>query len=145
MSAIASGTLASHAENFNRNIKLIARDLAKHFPNDAVVARLLKRINLASMLDGTALIMAIGPNLYKHRDRIYSNDPATEDFALSYAFDAEIGDAGAEAAETARHLVPLVQGHLRAVSAAEKKAYRETSQKLLDDYVEFLAISLASK
>jgi len=140
-----SGTPESHAENFNRNIKQIARDLAKHFPNDAVVARLLKRINLASMFDETALITMIGPNLYKQRDRIYSDDPASEEFALSYAFDAEIGEVDAEDGETARHLVPLVQGHLRSVSAAEKKAYKEATQKLLDDYVEYLALSLARK
>ena len=125
----------SHAESFNSNIKIIARDLTRKFPADAVAARLLKRVGLAITLSPLLLIDLVGPKLYAHRDLIYSKDEAAAaEFALSHSFSEEA------VTDDVSHFIPLVQQYLRTAPAAEKKAYKEIIVKLLDDYVEYLSL-----
>ena len=126
-----------YAEKFNHNIKTIARDLARQFPNDAMAARMQKRVGLAIGLDPLMLIKLVGPKLYAYREQISSNDVAAEEFALTHSFGAEISAADADGAEAASHFIPLVQQYLRNASAAEKKAYRDLVVELLDCYLEF--------
>jgi hypothetical protein len=127
-------TEQSYAESFNSNIKLIARDLTRKFPTDAIAARLLKRVGLAITMDPLLLIKIVGPKLYAHRDRIYSSDAAAAEFALSHSFDEEVDS------DDVSHFIPLVQQYLRTAPSAEKKAYQEIVVKLLDDYIEYLSL-----
>ena len=127
-------TEQSYAESFNSNIKIIARDLVRYFPTDAIAARLLKRIGLAISLDTLLLIKMVGPKLYTHRDRIYSSDAAASEFALSHSFSEEVDS------DDVSHFIPLVQQYLRTALSAEKKAYQAIVVKLLDDYIEYLSL-----
>jgi len=45
-----------YAESFNHNLKVLARDLARQFPSDAVIARIQKRTVAIIALDPLAVI-----------------------------------------------------------------------------------------
>ena len=69
-----------------RTIKSLATDLSARFPNDALVARMKKRIHLAADIWPQALIDGVGEGLYEYRDRIYSADAS---FFLESSFEKE--------------------------------------------------------
>ena len=142
MSGARPDPAQKYAETFNHNVKMVARNLSRHFSTDANVARLLKRINLVVSMDPLMLIKLIGPKLYVYRDKIYDKSTAAEEFALNYGFEDEISKANSEDAEEAGYFIPLVQKYLLSASAAEKKAYHGIVVKMLDDYIEFLSLQL---
>jgi hypothetical protein len=130
-----------YAEGFNHNIKVLARDLARQFPTDAIVARIQKRTSAIIALDPLAIIDVAGPRLYKYRDMIYGQGFVAFQHFLDYDFTADfyIDATDSEDSEMASHIVPNVQKALRAVPAADQKSYWEMLVALLDDYIEYLA------
>lgn len=130
-----------YAENFNHNIKVLARDLARQFPNDAIVARIQKRTSAIIALDPLAVIDVAGPRLYKYREMIYGQGFAAFQAFLDYDFSADCHTDATDSEDTemAMHIVPNVQKALRAVSPTDQKSYWEMLVSLLDDYVEYLA------
>ena len=130
-----------YVENFNHNMKVLTRDLARRFPNDAIASRIQKRVAAITAIDPIAIIDMVGPKIYEYRERIYSEDDATvEEFALNYNFAEEVKKSeDAEDADTAAYLIPLIQKNLRISSSEEKKGYRKILVNLLDDFIEYLA------
>jgi len=130
-----------YAVSFNHNIKVLARDLARQFPNDAVVARIQKRTSAIIALDPLAVIDVAGPRLYKYREMIFGQGFAAFQHFIDYDFSADChtNATDSEDTEMAMHIVPNVQKALRAVPAADQKSYWEILVSLLDDYIEYLA------
>jgi hypothetical protein len=123
-----------------RTIKSLATDLSARFPNDALVARMKKRIHLAADIWPQALIDGVGEGLYEYRDQIYSADAG---FFLETSFEKErarINGDDVEKIAIADYVIPKVQEAWIVAPEEEKVAYAEVVQTLLDDYVEYLAL-----
>jgi hypothetical protein len=126
-----------YVDNFNSNLRILVRDLAKRYPNDAIVFRMQKRVMTVISMDPLLVIKDVGSKLYKYREQIYAAD---ETFFLENSFDAELKAAASqEKADMISYLIPRVKELVRSLPAAEKTEYIELVVSLLDDYIEFIA------
>ena len=129
-----------YAESFNHNLKVLARDLARQFPSDAVIARIQKRTVAIIALDPLAVIDIAGPRLYQYHEMIYGEGVAALAHFIEYDFSRDIATAGdREDIEMATHIIPKVQQAVRAVAPEVQRAYWDIMVGLLDDYIEYLA------
>jgi len=129
-----------HVESFNHNLKVLARDLARQFPADAVISRIQKRTVAIIALDPLMVIDIAGPRLYAYHELIYNDGIGALATFIDYDFSADIQSAeDREDSEIAAHIIPKVQHALREVSAEDQRAYWEILVNLLDDYIEYLA------
>jgi hypothetical protein len=127
-------------ESFNHNLKVLARDLAKQFPNDAMVFRAQKRAMTVIAVDPLFVIDAVGPYLYSYREQIYNLDENAEAFFLENDFDAELkASVNQEKADMVSYLIPKAKECARALPPNEKEEYKALVVSLLDDYIEYLA------
>ena len=131
----------AHAESFNHNLKVLARDLARQFPNDAVISRIQKRTVAIIAIDPLMVIDIAGPRLYAYHDMIYNEGIGALATFIDYDFSADIQSAeDREDSEIAAHIIPKVQQALRAVTPEDQRAYWDILVNLLDDYIEYLAV-----
>ena len=139
------GAYVVYAEQFNRNLKILARDIAARYPEDATADRAKKRIMTVIDVDPLYVIDTVGPYLYAYRDQIFAlNDPAAgarmEDFFLENSFDAELqASVVQETADLVSYVIPKLKERVRALPPEEKRQYKELVIALLDDYIEYLA------
>jgi hypothetical protein len=127
-------------ESFNRNLKVLTRDLGKRYPNDAMFSRAQKRVMTVIAVDPLFVIDAVGPYLYNYRDQIYNLDENAESFFLENSFDTELkASINQEKADMVGYIIPKVKECARTLPADEKEQYKALVVALLDDYVEYLA------
>ena len=127
--------------NFVSILRELLVDLARRRPNDEVVDRARKRLNLAADMIPVDVVEITGPYLYKYRDVIYAedlkdslrffNDPNCFDEDLQSAEDASRRDIAAA-------LIPKVQQIARQMDQKTQKVYIGKVQDLLDLYLDFL-------
>ena len=128
-------------ESFNHALKVLARDLAKRYPTDAMVFRAQKRITTIIAVDPLLVIDTVGPYLYSDREQIYNLDEQAESFFLENDFDAELkASVDHEKADMVSYLIPKAKECARTLPPAEKEEYKSLVVSLLDDYIEYLAV-----
>ena len=128
-----------NVESFNRNLKTLVRDIVSKCPNDALIARVQKRVMTVIALEPLKVINSVGPYLYKYRDQIYNTDENSEDFFLENSFDAELNaEMNKEKVDMVSYIIPKTKECARNLPKAEKEEYKALVIALLDDYVEYL-------
>jgi hypothetical protein len=129
--------VAAHVDAFGRHMKTLIRDLARRFPNDAMISRIQKRANLAAEMTPTWLIEEVGPMLFEYNEQIYTGDAA---FFIENDYDREFRSAvNAEKIGMAKYLIPMIKrAWNEQLTEAEKGQYITTIQDLLDEYMEYL-------
>jgi hypothetical protein len=141
--AAAAGTAApyiQYVEAFNHNLKVLARDLAKRYPADAMVFRAQKRVMTVIAVDPLFVIDSVGPYLNNYREQIYNLDEKAESFFLENDFDTELkASVNQEKADMVSYLIPKAKECARTLPPNEKEEYKALVVALLDDYIEYLA------
>jgi hypothetical protein len=139
--------VVAHVNEFNKNLKLLVRELHKRFPNDPTVFRIKQRIMTAIDIEPLFVLKIVGPYLYNYREQIFSlnNDDKSEDFFLENSYDSEIkASINEKKAELVTYLIPKVKECIKLLEPSEKKEYKQLVINLLDEYIEYLGISLNS-
>ena len=126
-----------YAERFNHNLKLLAHDLLKRYPNDAKIYRAEKRIMFVISVEPLAVIECSGPYLYQYRNQIY--DGAMTSFFLENEFDGDINaSVDVEKADMVAYIIPKAKECMRNLDAETLEVYKELVINLLDDYIEYV-------
>ena len=134
---ISSTPYIEYVESFNHTLKVLARDLAKRYPNDAMVFRAHKRSTTVIAVNPLLVIDTVGPYLYSYREQIYNLDEA---FFLENDFDAELkASVDQDKADMVSYLIPKAKECARTLPPNEKEEYKALVVSLLDDYIEYLA------
>jgi hypothetical protein len=129
-----------HVESFNHSLKVLARDLAKRYPTDAVVFRAQKRVMTVIAVDPLFVINTVGPYLYSYREQIYNLDDKAEAFFLENDYDAELkASVNEEKADMVSYLIPKAKECVRTLPPDEREEYKELIVSMLDAYIEHLA------
>lgn len=138
--AAPAGQYEGHVESFNHHLKVLARDLARRYPADAMVFRAQKRIMTAIAIDPLSVIKKVGPYLYSYREQIYNLDDDAEAFFLENTFDAELkSGVSQEKVDMLSYLIPKAKECARSLPSEDKKEYAVLVTAMLDDYIEYLA------
>lgn len=136
----AAAPYVQYVESFNHNLKVLARDLAKRYPADAMVSRAQKRAMNVIAVNPIFVIDSVGPYLYNYREQIYNLDEKAESFFLENDFDTELkASVNQEKADMVSYLIPKAKDCARTLPPAEKEEYKALVVSLLDDYIEYLA------
>jgi hypothetical protein len=126
-----------HVERFNHTLKVVTRDLALRFPNDAVIFRAQRRVMTVIGVNPVFVIETAGPYLYKYRAQMYGND---EEFFLDNSYDTELKEDGVqERVDMVSYIIPKAKECARGLAPAEKEEYKQMIISLLDDYIEYIA------
>jgi len=129
-------------ENFNHTLKLLICDLAKRYPSDAIVARAKKRAILVILVKPMHAIKKVGAYLYNYRDQIYNFNDSAVDFFLSNTFENEVRSSDPDKVDMISYIIPKAKECARSLPPAEMEVYKGLIVSLLDDYIEYLSISL---
>jgi hypothetical protein len=139
----AQAAYVVHVEAFNHNLKVLTRDLAARYHNDAMIYRAEKRVMAVINLDPLFVINEVGPYLYKYREQIYAieqNSDAIEEFFLERSFEDEFeGSTNQEKVDMVQYIIPKAKECIRSLPAGDKGQIKGLIIDLLDDYVEYLA------
>ena len=119
--------------SFNSDLRWFVNVLAKKFPTDQKVLQTQRQAKLAFDMLPLAVIDAVGPRLLEHQDAIYKGEA---DFFLAKTYEDETEGGGA-AAETARHIIPLVKQAWRESDSAAQKLYHERVVSMLDAFIDY--------
>jgi len=147
----ASASYVDYVEQFNHNLKVLTRDLARRYPADAMVYRAEKRVMGVVDLDPLFVIEAVGPYLYQYREQIYaltdkSKVGAIEAFFMENTFDSELKTSvNQEKADMVSYIIPKAKECARSLQPADKQQYIDIVVALLDDYIEYLAERAGAK
>ncbi len=124
---------------FTGVVRRLAIDLSTHYPNDAVIYRVKKRILLAVDLDPIRIINTVGPRLYHYREQIYAGD---DEF---FVHNKELEQIARSKADETTYIIPKIKEAWRVAGEAEKSSYRDSVRDLLDAYVEFLTLNIPKR
>jgi len=126
------------AERYNQNLKLLARDLIKRYPNDPKIYRAEKRVMFIIAVEPLAVIECSGPYLYQYREQIYDTDNMTS-FFLQAEFDRDLNaSVDTEKADMAAYIIPKAKECMRTLDPETLEVYKELVINLLDDYIEYV-------
>jgi len=140
LNAAAATSYIAHVEQFNHHLKVLVRDLAKRYPNDALVFRAQKRAMTAISLDPLYVTDTVGQYLYDYREQIYNLNEETEAFFLENTFDAELkACVDQEKFDMVSYIIPKAKECARSLPPDEKAEYVELVVSMLDCYIEYLA------
>ena len=134
-----------HVNIFAQNIKILARELLKVYPGDAMMWRAQKRTATITALDPVFVIESVGPYLYKYREQIYAmlDNGSADSFFLENTFDSELTESVVqEKTDMVSYIIPKVKMHVRILPTAEKQVYIEMIIDMLDSYVGYLTLKL---
>lgn len=129
-------------EHFNHTLKLLTCDLAKRYPDDAIVARAKKRALLVVSLKPMYPINKVGAYLYNYRDQIYNFNDSTINFFIENTFENEVRNCDPAKVDMISYIIPKAKECALSLPPAEMEVYKSLIVSLLDDYIEYLAISL---
>jgi hypothetical protein len=136
--ATGAASYIHYVESFNHGLKILARDLVKRYPTDAMIFRAHRRAMTVMSIDPLLVINEVGPYLYSYRDQLYAFD---EEFFLENTFDDELkASVNQEKADMVSYIIPKAKECARALPPAEKEEYKAIVISLLDDYIEYLAM-----
>lgn len=127
---------AIHVESFNRNIRILSRELTKKYPSDAIIARAHKRVNTIVQAAPCAAIELAGPYLLKYRDQIYS--PGAEAFFLEKSFDDDLSNLSRDENTLVAYIIPKTKECARTLPKEEKEQYKQLVIELLDSYIFYI-------
>lgn len=138
--------IAGIVNDFVGTLKRLMKTLAETFPNDAVVARTQKRLQLAASAAPTRVLMVSGGYLFKYREYIYSGDEEVWsqfiDGEKRSAFDSDVAAAeNPEDRSEASHIIPLIQGIAKGLDRKGRQEYHGVVQSLLDLYLDYLVLT----
>lgn len=133
-----SDSVAFQIEEFNRNLKRLACDLAVYYPTDAAINRIKKQLMLTIDLNPACAIDAVGPLLYTYRHQINAGD---DSFFLQKEYNSDLSRCKHEKAEVIAYIIPKVKEAWGGEDADKKQMYREAVQDLLGTYVEYLYLT----
>jgi hypothetical protein len=142
----AGGTdYRTHVDAFNHDLRVLVRDLAARHPGDATIYRAQRRVMTVTELDPMFVIRDVGPYLYTYRAQIYAmeTDPAgIEAFFMENSFDAELRQSvNQDKADLVRYIIPKAKACAAGLSLDEKGQYRDIVVRLLDNYLDFVALT----
>jgi hypothetical protein len=129
-----------YVTEFNRLVKQLLRDLEKMFPSDHKIRNIKNKVSIAIEVKSTIIIEKVGPQLNRHKDKIYNMDDGTEEFFMQNDFDDDIlaaADADMEKVDIARYLVPKLKECAKTMSAEDKAKYKMIVVDLLHSYMEY--------
>jgi len=127
----------ANVEGFNSGIRTLVSKLAEIYPDDAMVYRIRKRINLALDVDPLFIVNITGPQLLRYSEKIYAKDFT---FFVANDYDAELKESvDAGRMEAAAYLIPKVKESAVALPEDERKKYMEVIVDMLDNYIDFVA------
>lgn len=132
-------------ESFNSKIRILARDLAQQYPNDATIGRAQKRTNTVTALSPLFVIDSVGPYLYRYRDKIYSleKDNSAVEFFMENTYDTELkAGVNTEKVDLVMYIIPKAKESARALPPGAMADYTRLVVDLLDIYIEYLAAPL---
>jgi hypothetical protein len=136
-----TGTLVTIIGDFNRIMKKMVCDLVILYPQDATIDRAKKRVLLAIDLYPICIIEAVGPYLFAYKEGVYAGDT---DFFLENDYDLELAEAvNTDKADLVHYIIPKIKTSWRESDAPRREAYKESTQTLLDIYLDFLALRLS--
>ncbi len=127
-----------HVERFNRNLRILSRDLNKRYPNDPTMYRAHQRTVLVIDTNPTFVIEQVGPYLARYSNEICNYTPEVERFFLENPFDTEL-KAGvvAEKVDLVSYVIPKVKESAMRETREVRERYRQIVLELLDDYLEY--------
>lgn len=141
---MAKRELVGHAESFNNKFKIMLRNLVKRYPGDEQILRAHKRVGMVLSIDPLLIITRAGPYLYKYKDQIYKLNEGGEEFFMN--LDDEIrSSAPKDKADMIDSILPKVKESVRTMPEAEKTEYKTMIIEMLDNYIEYLALSRGLK
>jgi len=127
----------SKADAFNSSIRTLVTKLGELYPDDPMVYRIKKRINLALEVDPLFIVNISGPQLLRYSDQIYAKDVI---FFMASDYDTEIKESvDTGRLEAANYLIPKVKQGVMSLEESERKKYMDIIIDMLDNYVEFEA------
>jgi hypothetical protein len=135
---------AKHFINeFNRGLKILTRDLAKKYPNDATIGRAQKRVATAVSAMPVYVIDTAGAYLYKYRTHIYNLDIVAEKFFMESTFQDDLDECDdAENADLVAYIIPRAKQHAMSLPPESRDEYGEIIRNLLDNYIEYKALTI---
>jgi hypothetical protein len=128
--------------SFNRQVRLLTKDLVSRLPStDAVAGRALKRIIIATTEAPQLVIETVGPVLLRYKDQLYGkNKEEVDKFFLTQSYDDEFKDSVDEVKiKMVKELIPKAKEVARAATPAVRDSIREQVTRLLDYYIDYLA------
>jgi hypothetical protein len=129
-----------YVERFNRNLRILSRDLNRRFPNDPVMYRAHQRTTFVIEANPKFVIEQVGPYLARYNNEIYNYSPEVERFFLDNPFDDELKEGVvAEKVDLVAYVIPKVKECAMKETPAMREAYRQIVIELLDDYLEYTA------
>lgn len=132
--------IAEQVTTFNSTLMRLTNDLVARYPQDPQIARAQRRISLAIGGIPLTIMDIVGPYLWKYRAEICNGE---EEFFLKNSYDSELSESeDSEKADIAAYIIPKVKDAWKEADPAEKKAYTETVQNLLDAYTEYLVLKI---
>ena len=129
-------------EHFNHTLKLLTCDLAKRYPSDAIIARAKKRALLVVAMKPMFAINKVGAKLYTYRDQIYNLNGDGVNFFLSNTFEDEVRNCDPAKLDMISYIIPKAKECAQSLPPDEMEVYKSLIVSLLDDYIEYLALSL---
>jgi hypothetical protein len=141
----ARSDFVAYAEQFNHTLKVLTCDLARRYPNDAMVYRAEKRIMAVVDFYPLFVIDEVGPYLYKYRKQIFALHDANaaaaaEAFFMDNTYDTDLkASVNQEKADMVSYIIPKAKECARSLPALEKQQYIDAIVSLLDDYIEYLS------
>jgi len=125
-------------DRFNRNLRILSRDLNRRYPNDPMVYRAHQRTLMVIAANPTFVIEQVGPYLARYHREIYEFTPEVERFFLANTFDSEL-KAGvvAEKVDLVSYVIPKVKEAAIGETPEVREQYRQVVIELLDDYLEY--------
>jgi hypothetical protein len=125
-------------ERFNRNLRLLSRDLNQRYPGDPMVYRAHQRTMLVIAVSPTFVIEQVGPYLARYHDEIYNFTPEMETFFLENTFDSEMkAGVAAEKVDLVAYVIPKVKESAMRETPEVRESYRQLIIEMLDDYLEY--------
>jgi hypothetical protein len=138
----ARDSYIAFAEAFNRDLKILTRDVTERYPDDATIKRAEKRIMLVVDTDPLYVIDLVGAYLLSYKDQIYaleSGNQGAEEFFLESSYDSEIrAGVDKEKVDLVSYIMPKMKECVRTLAEDEKADYKRRVVSLLDNYVEYL-------
>ena len=129
-----------HVDRFNRNLRILSRDLSRRYPADPMVYRAHQRTLLVIGTNPTFVIEQVGPYLARYHQEIYNYTPEVERFFLANSFDAELKEGVvAEKVDLVSYVIPKVKEAAMGETPEVREQYRQVVMDLLDDYLEYTA------
>ena len=120
-------------------MKVLFAQLAATFPHDVMMARMRKKLYLASDFSPIYMLEEVGQALYGYREQIYAAD---EDFFLVQGFQDELDylELPSDYKRWAVDLIGKVKHAYQASDPHTRETLIDSAQALLDIYLEYLML-----